>query len=290
MIMNRPKGAVVLAAVMAVTAFGCATLQEPPEYARRAKRLVDAASRQRDAGDAEKARVYYERALEISRGTDDRKGTADCLQNLAVIHCEFGYFDSAATLVAEAISVAREIGDAAKEADLIGIAGNIWYARDDSLQAEDCYRAALNLSEKVGHPLGIANQHNSLGLILKRRGEYEESVRHYDAAARIYKKLGDKAGHAACLNNIGALFEIQSDFEIALEKYNQALALDKESGNVQGIAICLHNLGSVHLKLGDTEKAAGYFQRAYYVNSWIGRDDRAAQDLREAEKARAASK
>jgi len=145
----------------------------------------------------------------------------------------------------------------------------------------------LELSENAGYAPGIANQHNSLGLILKRRGEYEEAMQHYTVAARMYQRIGDRIGHAACLNNIGALLEVESDYQGALDKYNQAVALDKEAGNVPGIAVCLHNLGSVHLKLGDPEKAAGYFQRAYYVNTWIGRDDLAGKDFKEAEKARA---
>jgi tetratricopeptide (TPR) repeat protein len=84
---------------------------------------------------------------------------------------------------------------------------------------------------------------------------------------------------------MGALLEAQSDFQGAVAKYNQALALDKEAGNVPGIAVCLHNLGSVYLKLGEHEKAAGYFQRASHVNRWMGRNEAAAQDQREVEKA-----
>ena len=287
MSIKRRNCTVTLATVLALVTFGCATMPEPPDYTRRVRRLVAAASRYHDEGDAEKALVYYKRALDMNRGTDDRGGTLDCLQSLAVIYCELGNFDQAAEAVAEATSIACEIGNTERQADLLGISGNIWYARGDSLQAEDSYRAALAISETTGYVPGIANQHNSLGLILKRRGEYEEAVRHYNSAARVYQKLGDKRGHAACLNNVGALLEAQSDFQAALEKYNQALALDKAAGNTPGIAVCLHNLGSVHLKLGAPEKAAGYFQRAYHVNSWIGRDSLAAQDLREAEKARA---
>ena len=116
--------------------------------------------------------------------------------------------------------------------------------------------------------------------------EKERHTKFIFVTGGVVSSLG-KGLSAAC---IGALLEAQSHFEAALEKYEEALALDKEAGNTPGIAACLHNLGSVHLKLGAPEKAAGYFQRAYYVNSWIGRDDLAAQDLREAEKARTGSK
>ena len=277
----------ILVAIVCTTIIGCASIPEAPAYVRRARRFSSIASRSHAGGEMEKALLYYKRALAIYRGTDSREGTLDCLQSVAVVYRELGNLDQAAECAAEALSLARELGAARREVDALGTLGTIWYARGDPVQAARHYNEAVELARKVRYERAIADQRNNLGLLSKQRGEYDDAMHHYTVAAGIYEKLGDKRGRAACLNNMGALLKAREQYEEALEKYNLALALDKEAGNVEGIAVCLNSLGTLHLKLGQPGKAAVYFRRAYYVNTWIGRRERAAQDLEEAKKARA---
>jgi len=72
----------------------------------------------------------------------------------------------------------------------------------------------------------IATVYNSIGVMLKKRGSYDDALECHKKALNMRLALYPKKKHpdvAASYNNIGVVFERQGKYEDALENFSKAL-------------------------------------------------------------------
>ena len=102
----------------------------------------------------------------------------------------------------------------------------------------------------------IAEVLNSMGLVLKKRADYDGAERYYNRAIQIvHATFGHDQEHyklGIYYNNLADLYRKRNQFDVALQLYRRALtSIEKTLGSQHSEAAdILHNIGQVQHQLG----------------------------------------
>lgn len=116
---------------------------------------------------------------------------------------------------------------------------------DDVSLWEDCVK-------KSPHKF---RQHYSLGIVLARKGNIDDAIKHYRTALKI------KPDHAKAYYGLGNALARRGDAEAAIYNYRQALGINP------GYFEASYNLGQILLNQGKIGEAIDNYQKALIINS-----------------------
>jgi tetratricopeptide (TPR) repeat protein len=120
------------------------------------------------------------------------------------------------------------------------------------------YKEALTALEQSYGPnhIEVAEVLNSMGLVLKKRADYDEAEKYYKRAIEIvYDTFGRDQEHyklGIYYNNLADLDRKRNKFDQALQLYQRALTSIEKTLGLQHseAAEILHNIGQVQHQLG----------------------------------------
>jgi len=137
------------------------------------------------------------------------------------------------------------------------------------------YNKALTLAKKLtvnhkkGWKKGIANAHNTIGLVCWQTGEYGKALSNYFKAQKIFTEIDDKKGLAYTHNNIGLIYEEQGNYPAALKCYLDALKIMNSIGFKRGIAMAHSNMGNIYYNLNNDSAAFSNHFKALKIKKQI---------------------
>ena len=119
------------------------------------------------------------------------------------------------------------------KSDLNRYIGNLNYIEGNYAKALDYYLCSLELAEKVGNKVLIANVANNIGSMYKLLSEFSKALYFYEKSMSLRKELKDYKNQYLCLNNLANLYAT-----MALNGYDEdSKPLDTlEKSNYQMIA------------------------------------------------------
>ena len=106
--------------------------------------------------------------------------------------------------------------------------GNIAYERLQFEQAEDWYRKALEIRERLGLERDAASDYHQLGMVVQERLQFEQAETWYRKALAIFERLGHPPLRVNTLAQLGVLFRKQQRFEQAISWFGRALFIAVE--------------------------------------------------------------
>ena len=125
---------------------------------------------------------------------------------------------------------------------------------------------ALEISEKINYPEGIARAHRELGYSNGVKGNFETAFNHHQKGISYNRKSGDTLGVISQLNDIGNLYKTQAQYDKALEYFFQALELSETNDLDRPIASIAGNIGLVYFELENVKRAKKFYKRALEIN------------------------
>ena len=128
---------------------------------------------------------------------------------------------------------------------------------------------ALELAKKNNYERGISKTYNSLGVIMRVKGDYPKSLNYFFQALQIDEKLLDDSETARTLSGIGAVYVKLRNYDKGIEFFEKALALRKKLKDDKGVAVCYTNLGDIYQKKGNYEMAISYHQKSLEIERKI---------------------
>jgi len=148
----------------------------------------------------------------------------------------------------------------------VGLQERILARMPDRPAAVAALTGALPVWRRLGDPRGLASALNNLGMHHHRMGDAARALPVLRDALAALDGVDDTLLRAVITNNI-CLNEALLDSGPAVRAcYEDALALSRMSGDEQRIATALNNLGGAYLQLGETARAAEYFEDS--VKHW----------------------
>jgi DNA-binding SARP family transcriptional activator len=190
------------------------------------------------AGLPERAAPYYRRAAEAAR-------------RVYALEVAATYYDR---LLSCAEGVARVTA-------LRGL-GDVRQCLGRLAEAEAAYRRALALAEDVADEAERARCRTALGLVVARRGGYQEALSHLERARRAREALGDRPGLSETLLHTGIVYWHQDRHEEARACFEQVCRIARETGDTHHAAEAVGHMGLVyHHHRREHERALECFEQ-----------------------------
>jgi DNA-binding SARP family transcriptional activator/tetratricopeptide (TPR) repeat protein len=148
------------------------------------------------------------RATELARG--ERHLEVAALANLGYCLMAGGQLDPAQDRLTEALAIAREVGDAHSQANVLNNLANLLLDKEDPRRALTCAEEALRLFEQTTPSKAHTATLHTVGAALQRLGALNDAVGFYRNGLVIAQSLGDRFQEALCHSAIGdVLAEIE---------------------------------------------------------------------------------
>lgn len=201
------------------------------------------------SGNAEKAKAFYLRSLEII----NKKNTlSDSLQFKPLLYAGGIFytenkFDSTRTLLEKAQLLAEKYQYKDEQERLYNLLGALYFEGGNYLQSKNCFEKALQINEiSKGNVLSKINFERNIAASLDRLGKYEDALKAYVGLLKYKNNLQEIS------LNIGNIY-------LALNKNKEALRYFYNNKQGAGIEV-FNSITYAHLQLKKYDSAA------YYLN------------------------
>jgi predicted ATPase/DNA-binding SARP family transcriptional activator len=142
-------------------------------------------------GEFDRARADHQTILRIARAADERRLEWRALLDLGKLWASRDY-NRARGYFERALNLARGMDNPAALADSLNWMGNWHANAEDSASAVEYHQQALEIVEELGDRRDLANTLDLLGLAHLLRGDLTASVRTYNRAIALCRELDDR--------------------------------------------------------------------------------------------------
>jgi len=195
------------------------------------------------------------------------------LSELGFLHCFIGDLERAEQMFRKALEIDEKLGRMGGVASHSGNLGLIYQLRGDVDRAEQMHRKSLEIEQKLGRMEGVAEDSGNLGVIYEIRGDLDRAEQMHRRALEIDEKLGRMEGVAEDSANLGIIYGTRGDLERAEQMFRKALEIDEKLGRIRGVAANNGNLGLIYQLRGDLDRAEQMFREALEIEEKLGRKE-----------------
>ena len=159
-----------------------------------------------------------------------------------------------AAVVTASVAVGAHGTAAAVHAEGLKQLGNVSFLAGKREDAEGFYRQSLEIYERMGDTVGLANVHSNLGVVYRRMGRWDDALRELGSSLTARARIGDPWGIGTTENNIGEVYRTKGDLAEAIAAYERALAAWTPIGYSAGVALALTGMGAAIAESGDAAR------------------------------------
>jgi predicted ATPase len=193
--------------------------------------------------------------LALSERTVNATTRAKALDHAGMLARYQGDLKRAQDLIAESLSLRRELGERHGVADSLSNLGFVVLHQGDFTQARQLYSEALVIHRELDNQQGIADSLSHLALMAFYEGDYESAQAMDEASLVIWRRLGDQQGIAWALHRLGNVKLHQGEYAAARDLFKESLAISNDVGFKWGIAFAAEGLASVAACTGQAARA-----------------------------------
>jgi tetratricopeptide (TPR) repeat protein len=222
----------------------------------------------------EAAVTILEEALRLR--TDNRWDRARILNNLAITYLYMGDHRNALESFTEALRDLRRAGDRRLEARLLSNIGDLHRRAGDIESARSAFQEALVLSTASGSEIDRAVIRMNIAGTMTIPAEFDAAVEFHTSSLAVFRRSGDRKNEASALNGLGTLYrEVGRHTEAAIH-HDAALRLARELGVGDDEAAALRGLGIAAGAAGQFARARAHLEEAATLSLRIGSPDEEA--------------
>jgi tetratricopeptide (TPR) repeat protein len=189
-----------------------------------ASRLLDAARLEEGRNRPDRAAAYAEAAGAMASAGGAAATTALALRRQARATRSLGRLSEAERLYRAGHQLAVAIGDRRGAAEAAIGAGNVLEEQGRWASSAEWYRAALDQLDAIAGPVPESwHAHLNMHVVLRSRGEIEESLRWLRKAEQLSIELGDTSADAFIQNAWGQVHMTKGAFSTAERHFRDAL-------------------------------------------------------------------
>ena len=155
---------------------------------------------------------------------------------------------------------ARKSGDKNDAIRYFTRAAYDFWSSNNYQNAIKAFENALELSEEIQNPNGIATINGNIGLIYAEMGNFAQAKSYLNRELDLRKKMNDKKGQLGALVNLATIESNQGNTQKAIDMFQKALPLAKEYNNIPQLRNIYLNLAEGFEKLGNNEEAFKNFE------------------------------
>ncbi|MHC4391775.1 MAG: ATP-binding protein, partial [Planctomycetota bacterium] len=201
------------------------------------------------------------------------------LREAASLAIHQGNLNEARELFQEAASIARDLGDLASLASVLGGLGLAAENLGDPGEARARYEESLALHRQVhGDRIATAAQAN-LARLLETEDELDAAQVHAEESYRLFSAQGSWRGAVAAQSNLGRIFHRRGEFEQAMTCYQSALERVRKVGDEVFLVDGLLLLASLLSDTAQFDAARAHLAEAQELSERLGFQTTRAEGL-----------
>jgi CHAT domain-containing protein/Tfp pilus assembly protein PilF len=181
-----------------------------------------------------------------------------------------GDYRSALSHLQESQTLAKEIGDEAREASSVNNTAAVYATAREYEKALEYFELSRDLARRSGAIQAEVNALGNIGTAHREARRFEQALAHYRDAVALARGAGFRNQLSAALANMGGVFQRLGDRDEASSYYNEALTIAEEIRNTTIEAFALGSLGDLKRELGDFDEAIRYFERELLIGEQTG--------------------
>lgn len=255
-----------------------AQLREQDTAAQVWGKIAEACERQQNYGDANAA---WEKVKNRQQKLDKPGGTCEAVEGLARVARLNNESASALRFYREALELAEELDDRAKQGALLNSMGIVEWNRGRYEQALAHYQEALRLFRELEDEIHTGLILNSIGVTLQKLGRYEEATAHLEDAVTLHRETEQKQMEGHALAALGDVHFEMDLLEDALPYYEDSLQLRWDLDDRAGEGWMLQRLARVYAAQGEPDRAREHAEQAAEIAAEVDDEEllRACQHL-----------
>lgn len=222
------------------------------------------------------ARLLVNKALVMSKLTDDKPASGHALYLLGNIHLVKGDYPEALNYYQQSLEIRQGLEDSAGISDLYSNIGIIYARMGDQGAYMKYLLKTLAIDRALQNRHMIAADFNNIGNVYFNSKESNEALVNYRKALLVAKEIADSSLLYATYGNIGNAYQLKQEYDSALFYSNQALAIARLTGNKNELGVGLSNHGLLYSKLEQYDSALLYYNAAIHVLNEINAQHRLA--------------
>lgn len=230
---------------------------------------LNAEAKRLSDGQAEQSAELARQALSAARNAGDATNAAEALHYLAAAHRNLGRYDLARDFAEQSTAAYAAIGDRKGEAQGYNTLGLIANDQGNFPVSLEMHHKALAIRLEIGDRQGLAFSYNNLGNMYRNVQDYPRALEHHYKALEIKKSLDDRGSLAFSHANLGNVYRAMGDGPRALEAYREALRIRQELGDKRAVAGTFNSIGLV-LEKTDAAAALAEYEKALALREEIG--------------------
>ena len=174
-------------------------------------------------------------ALRISKEINNKRGISMCHDNIGIVLAKQKNYKEAQDNFLAAIAINDKTGDKYGQIRSYTNLGTIYYEQANSLikqnkndngnldSANKYFTRAIVISKEIGDKEGIAMSYFNLGLTIRKKRHFAESLSNYRSALAIFEERGEKYGVAKSLIGIADVLIDSAKAANSSKLFQQAL-------------------------------------------------------------------
>jgi hypothetical protein len=203
----------------------------------------------------------------------DRLALAHARRGLGWAYTDLGRYEEAATALAGALDLYRELADHVGQARTHLTLGRVAEGQLRYQAALDHNQLALDFFRGADHHIGQAMALNNIGWYAAQLGHHEQALKSCQQALIIQQQLGDQAGQANTWDSLGFAHHNLSRHDQAIACYQHAADLFRDIADRHSEAEILTRLGDAQLAAGQTAHARATWEQAVAILDQLDNPD-----------------
>lgn len=225
---------------------------------------------QTEADMLSQALTGFAQALSIAREIGDTLLIRDGAHALAALAARTGDSEQARAGFSEALTLARQMNDPVSMRDELHGLAILDAQANRLDEARQAYTEALALARSLDDRWAIYLERYGLALVETRAGASEQARSGFVEALALAQERGDAQGSGDVLVSLGALDAQRGELSLAMQELSQALAIAQEMRDARRGARALVWLAQVEFAQGDAASALAHYEQAHALYERLG--------------------
>ncbi|MEG4811380.1 tetratricopeptide repeat protein, partial [Microcoleus sp. F8-D1] len=217
-----------------------------------------------------KAREYLEKALELTKESENLSLQADVYNELGKSYEQERKFQVAMSAYKASLAIARQLGNRRGEANALYYLGNVCEDLREWEKATVFYQECLEIAQEIKDIYSQASTYQQLGWVAKQMWNLTEAERYYQQALEIYSEYNDRSGMASSWGLLGDIERKRSNWDEAERLYRQCLEVETELGDRSGMASSWGVLGDIERNRGNWDEAERLYRQSLELRTELG--------------------
>ncbi len=210
-----------------------------------------------------KALAYSNRALSLSKKTNNRKGELDSYLHSALVYFFQEEIDSSIITSDKALELTKTFPELENYRGLVyDHIGHAYFYLGNYNKALHNFLLALKTEEKLNKAERISILENKIGNCYTFLHDWKNALTSFQHSLSLSDSLNNKIQMADVYVNMGALKDDMGENILAKEYYLKALEIYEHKNILYGMSTCYANLGDFYTGAGEYEKALEFFTKS----------------------------